>query len=129
MLPLRTEASFEALRSHCRRFPEARLPDGRIVLFRWYDSRVLHDLLPLLDIEEHRALFGPIATLWTEDPAGELVAHQVPVPGPTITLPIGLFPIRPPVMAALTDRAELAMDQRIAAFLSRELPERTQKIE
>jgi hypothetical protein len=129
MLPLRTEASFEALRSHCRRFPEARLPDGRIVLFRWYDSRVLNDLLPVLDLEERRPLFGPIATLWTEDPAGELVEHQAPAPGPAITLPIGLFPIRPIIMTALTNRAERAMDQRIAAFLRKELPERTQKIE
>ncbi|HQT89905.1 MAG TPA: DUF4123 domain-containing protein [Acidiphilium sp.] len=129
MLFLRTEASFEALRSHCRRFPEARLPDGRIVLFRWYDSRVLNDLLAVLDLEERRPLFGPIAALWTEDPAGELIEHHAPVPGPAITLPIGLFPIRPPVMAALTNRAERVMDQRIAGFLRKELPDRTQKIE
>lgn len=129
ILPLRTEAPFEALRSHCRLFPEARLPDGRIVLFRWYDSRVLNDLLPVLDIEERRPLFGPIATLWTEDPAGELVAQQAPPPGPAITLPIGLFPIRPVVMTALTNRAERGMDQRIRAFLRKELPERTQTID
>jgi hypothetical protein len=89
------------------------------VLFRWYDSRVLNDLLPVLDREERRPLFGPIATLWTEDPAGELVEHHAPMPGPAIALPIGLFPIRPPVMAALTNRAERVMDQRIAGFCAR----------
>lgn len=129
LLPLRTQAPFEALRSHCRRFPEARLPDGRIVLFRWYDSRVLNDLLPVLDIEERRPLFGPIATFWTESPDGNLAEHQSPPPGPAITLPIGLFPIRPPIMAALANRAERAMDHRIASFLRQELPDRTRAIE
>ncbi|MGC9269883.1 DUF4123 domain-containing protein [Acidiphilium sp.] len=129
MLPLRTDASFEALRAHCRRFPEARLPDGRIVLFRWYDSRVLNDLLPQLQIEERRAFFGPIITLWTEDYTGNLAASHAPLPGPAVTLPIGLFPIRPDVMAAMTNRAEKAMELRIASFLRKELPEQTRKIE
>ncbi|SIR53255.1 MULTISPECIES: DUF4123 domain-containing protein [Acidiphilium] len=129
MLPLRTEVPFETLRSHCRRFPDAQLPDGRIVLFRWYDSRVLHDLLPALDPEECRSLFGPITTLWTENPAGDLVAYQAPPPGSTIALPPGLFPIRPTVMDAMTHREQRTMDQRIATFLQKELPEKTRSIE
>jgi hypothetical protein len=129
LLPFRSEAGFDVVRSHCRRFPETLLPDGQIVLFRWYDARVLNDLLPLLDAEEQRALYGPIDTIWTEGPDGDPVAHEAPAPGLAIHLPPGMFPIRPQVLAALTKRAERNVDDLIAGFLREELPERTEPIE
>ena len=41
-----SDSPLEALRRHFRRFLQAMLPDGDIVLFRFYDPRVFRTVLP-----------------------------------------------------------------------------------
>src|ERR1700682_51153 len=47
------------LRRHLRRFLRVRTEDGRILVFRYYDPRVLRAYLPTCTPEEIAAFFGP----------------------------------------------------------------------
>lgn len=53
------EASFEDVRTHFRRFLKAELPDGREMLFRFYDPRVLPTYLDSCEPSELRDFYGP----------------------------------------------------------------------
>lgn len=48
----------EQLRTHCRRFLQANLPDGRSVLFRYYDPRVFRTYIEAATIEERERWFA-----------------------------------------------------------------------
>lgn len=54
------------LRHHLRKFLKARDEDGRRLLFRYYDPRVLRAYLPTCTADELRAVFGPIASFVME---------------------------------------------------------------
>jgi hypothetical protein len=47
-----SDASLAELRRHFRQFLQARLPDGKVVLFRFYDPRVWRAYLPTCTSEE-----------------------------------------------------------------------------
>ena len=48
----------EDLLSHLRELAQVRLPDGRIVYFRYYDPRVWRAFLPTCDMPQHQHLFS-----------------------------------------------------------------------
>jgi hypothetical protein len=54
------------LRHHLRKFLKVQDEDGRVLLFRYFDPRVLRSYLPTCTVDELRQLFGPIDTLLTE---------------------------------------------------------------
>jgi len=63
--------SFAELRRHLRRFlTVVRQRDGKQVLFRYYDPRVLRVFLPVCTPDELRQFFGPLTAIHcqTEDP-------------------------------------------------------------
>ncbi|CAG0966376.1 hypothetical protein ANAEL_00930 [Anaerolineales bacterium] len=68
---LATDAELKTLRRHLRRFLSVKLPDGRQVLFRFYDPRVLRAFLPTCTGEELERFFGPIETYCLESGTGE----------------------------------------------------------
>jgi Domain of unknown function (DUF4123) len=55
-----SEAMFDEVRSHFRRLAKVRTEDGRTLLFRVYDPRVLSAFLPTCDPAQIREIFGPI---------------------------------------------------------------------
>jgi hypothetical protein len=59
-------ASLEEMRRHLRRFLRAELEDGRKVVFRYYDPRVLRVYLPTCTRGELEQLFGPISAFFVE---------------------------------------------------------------
>jgi hypothetical protein len=59
------------LRRHLRRFLKVRDEDGRELLFRFYDPRVLRVYLPTCRQDELAQVFGPVASYVTEGPDGE----------------------------------------------------------
>lgn len=61
-------ADLPALRRHFRQFLQATLPDGRIVLFRFYDPRVFHAYLPSCDTAALQAWFRPVRTYYVGGP-------------------------------------------------------------
>ena len=59
------------LRRHVRRFLKVRDEDGRELLFRFYDPRVLRAYLPTCRQDELAQVFGPVTSYVTEGPDGE----------------------------------------------------------
>jgi hypothetical protein len=54
------------LRHHLRDFLKVRTEDGRTLVFRYYDPRVLRVYLPTCTVDELRRFFGPVATFHAE---------------------------------------------------------------
>lgn len=55
---VRTESSFRNLRRHLRTFLRVQTEDGRFLLFRYHDPRVLNAYLPTCNVEELSYVFG-----------------------------------------------------------------------
>jgi len=49
---------FEQLRRHCRRFLQAKLPDGMLAMFRFYDPRVFRTYMAAATPEERQPWFA-----------------------------------------------------------------------
>jgi hypothetical protein len=60
-------ASFETVYEHFRRHTKVRTEDGQVLIFRFYDPRVLTDVWSVLTPDQHRDLLGPAAWLAAED--------------------------------------------------------------
>lgn len=78
------------MRRHFRTLTMVYDPEGRLLLFRFYDPRVLRKFLPTCNAAELQAMFGPVTCFWAEaeDPgtalrfqlsAGKLVEQQKPL--------------------------------------------------
>lgn len=57
---------FSAIRRHFRRLLAVRMPNGKQVLFRFYDPRVLRAFLPTAISDEIDQFFGNISALYLE---------------------------------------------------------------
>ena len=79
-----------SLRRHLRRFLKVRDEAGRMLLFRFYDPRVLRAYLPTCRRDELAEVFGPVARYLAEDEDGtalldfrfdgsRLLTHSVPL--------------------------------------------------
>ena len=55
-----------ALRSHLRRVLRVATPDGRAMLFRFFDPRAFRTVIPTLDADQQKQFFGPIKGCYTE---------------------------------------------------------------
>lgn len=58
--------TFEDVRKWFRTFLRVQLADGRFVMFRYYDPRVLRQYLPTCTTEDIVKVFGPIETYFVE---------------------------------------------------------------
>jgi len=63
---LKCDVGIATLRRHLRRLLSVRAPNGEIVLFRYYDPRVLRTYLPTCRADELQTVFGPIDRFWVE---------------------------------------------------------------
>lgn len=65
-----SDAGMREVRHHFRTFTTVHGPDGKPLLFRYYDPRVLRLFLPTCTAEELRVFFGPVGRylLEGEDP-------------------------------------------------------------
>lgn len=59
------------LRPHLRSFLRVRDESGRILIFRYYDPRVLRVYLPTCRPDELRAVFGPVSSYLAESEDGK----------------------------------------------------------
>ena len=64
-----------ALRHHLRKFLKVRTEDGRRLLFRYYDPRVLRSWLPTCRADELRDFFGPVSAYLTESADGRALTE------------------------------------------------------
>lgn len=86
-----SDAPFEELRGHFRRFLMVQLEGGKEVYFRFYDPRVLREFLPTTSGPELRTFMGPVgAWLIEADPAASLLELRAGDQGlQTVTHPVG----------------------------------------
>jgi hypothetical protein len=74
----RAEAELSALRDHFRRLTNIRTEDGAVMMFRFYDPRVLAMFLPTCDETQVAEVFGPVQVYLLEGRSGrtlEVFAH------------------------------------------------------
>jgi hypothetical protein len=64
-------ATPDSLRAHFRHHTKVRTDDGRFLLFRFYDPRVLQPFLETCDSAQLRDLFGPVSHYMVEDAGGQ----------------------------------------------------------
>lgn len=62
--------TFKELRRHFRTLLRATDPQGNVLVFRFYDPRVLRVYLPTCTAEERAAFFGPVSTFVAETGTG-----------------------------------------------------------
>lgn len=65
-----TGADLISLRKHFRTFLKVHDSEGKPLLFRYYDPRVLRTYLPTCSGEELRTMFGPVDAYLMEDESG-----------------------------------------------------------
>lgn len=65
-LILQSALSIDALRLHFKKFLSVRLPDGRVVQFRFYDPRVFRSYLHTATPAEREPWFRGVARYWIE---------------------------------------------------------------
>ncbi len=86
-----SNSDLRTLRRHFRTLLTVHSPEGKPLLFRYYDPRVLRVYLPTCNTEELAAIFGPIDSylLEDEDPlvllryrfaSGSLIQERFPLP-------------------------------------------------
>ena len=61
-----SHADLAELRRHFRRFLQAKLPDGTVVLFRFYDPRVFRVYLPTCGVSQLETWFARVETYRVE---------------------------------------------------------------
>jgi hypothetical protein len=66
-LMLQSEAPFDEIFKHCRKFLLVKKEDGEQLYFRFYDPRVLRVFLPTCDRQQLNEFFGPVKCFITED--------------------------------------------------------------
>lgn len=69
---IQCDSSVDTLRRHLRTFLTVKTQAGKLMLFRYYDPRVLRVYLPTCTSEELKTVYGPISRFWTEDESPEI---------------------------------------------------------
>lgn len=64
---LRSDRPLEVLRKHFRQFLQAKMPDGTVVLFRYYDPRVFNAYIRAATPEERAPWFDGVTLFSVED--------------------------------------------------------------
>lgn len=69
---LLSDRRLRQVRSHLRALTYAEMPDGELVLFRFYDPRALRTFMPVATPEQREGLFGDMVDLYLlENEAGD----------------------------------------------------------
>jgi len=75
------ELPMDSLRRHCKKFLRVRTEDKRVLMFRFYDPRVLSVFLPSADAGQYQALLGPLRRIIVERDEGadwQVFEHEGP---------------------------------------------------
>jgi hypothetical protein len=76
-----SSAPASELRGHFRRLTRVKTEDGKALLFRFYDPRVLGAFVPVCNPEQRDALFGPVTQFFVEQRCGTVLERFIHVQG------------------------------------------------
>jgi hypothetical protein len=71
----------DALRAHLRKLTKVRTEDGKVLLFRFYDPRVLSIFLPTCTSEQIEEVFGPVMRFFVEADGGAAIEEYTRAAG------------------------------------------------
>lgn len=63
--------AMDQVRRHCKKLLRVRTEDHRVLMFRFYDPRVLSVFLPTSSPDQYQALIGPLRRVVVEEGDGE----------------------------------------------------------
>lgn len=70
--------SMASRRNNCRKISKVETPEGKSLIFRYQDPRVLRKFLPICDPEQLRSIFGNASIIAMENESGEqLIRYSV----------------------------------------------------
>lgn len=72
VVPRERDTEFGVVYRHFRKFNVVYGPEGNPLFFRYYDPRVLEDVLRVLDASQLEAFFGPVDSLMLMNAEGEV---------------------------------------------------------
>ena len=72
---IESESDLETLKKHFRQFLKVYNEEGKSVLFRYYDPRVLRVYLPTCNDKELEIIYGPVFCYYIEDENGIIVNY------------------------------------------------------
>lgn len=78
--------SFSQVHRHFRKFNVVYGPEGKPLFFRYYDPRVIVDVLKVLDEQQLKAFFGPVDQMCLAAPDSSYVRCSIAVGGALILL-------------------------------------------
>ncbi|MCU0122280.1 DUF4123 domain-containing protein [Pseudomonas sp. B2M1-30] len=87
-----THVTFDELRSHFRTLLRVQGPDGNLLVFRFYDPRVLRVYLPTCTTEERLAVFGPATRLVSETGTGHSLISYLADPAGGAGAQVNVWP-------------------------------------
>ena len=64
---------FVQLHRHFRKFNVVQGPNNKQLFFRYYDPRLIHDVLQALDIQQVTEFFGPLKALVVAETGGRTI--------------------------------------------------------
>ncbi len=66
------------VRNNCRRMAKVEAPNGKTLIFRYYDPRVMRKFLPSCETNALHQVFGPVSTYAMEsEDSGALLLHSI----------------------------------------------------
>jgi hypothetical protein len=68
-----SNARFDEVRRHFRRFLMVHTSEGKPLYFRYYDPRVLREFLPIADAEQIKTMFDLLKAYFAEGPEGAVL--------------------------------------------------------
>jgi len=68
-------ATIDQLRAHFRKLTRVRTEDGKVLLFRFYDPRVLSIFLPTCEPAQIEEMFGPVMSFFVEAQHGASIVN------------------------------------------------------
>lgn len=72
---IQSDLPLEGLRGHLRKFLQAKLPDGMIATFRFYDPRVFNTYIRAATSQEREPWFNGVHQYAVEDQSGASLQH------------------------------------------------------
>ncbi|WP_096087036.1 DUF4123 domain-containing protein [Agaribacterium haliotis] len=65
------DVTLSQLRNGCRRISKVKSPEGKTLVFRYYDPRVLRTVVPTCDVQQRSAIMGPACSIMVENKDGK----------------------------------------------------------
>jgi hypothetical protein len=70
-----SEVEFDLIKRHFRKFITVQNEEGKMMMFRFYDPRVLRTFLPLCLPDELNMFFGPVKTIYANGEENQMIIY------------------------------------------------------